>query len=361
MGAPKPCRVLAAMSQPRPPSPSEQLEFLRSFQRLLDEGSFVATYKFALLHAIADLCVLQGDDSGAALELATFDIAEHFVRLYWPQVIPFMASEEEAVLRQNTGRQAQVVRAVREAHEHYDGSLASFRHDVAEWTHLVRSVQRTVEVMPLWKVQTVGSDRLEFLYSNQDHGHSVRLEPGVAYCLRAFYPMLVDMIEGAWSHFIQRHNPRLLKQVTDLRSFLFGSERAVLDAPRFLLRDVQEGRCFYCTRPIAARADVDHFIPWRRYPLDLGHNLVLAHPACNSKKSDLLAAEEHLERWVERNRTSGLEASFEGVGIRHSLTATLRVAAWAYGQVHKAGGQVWVAGTELRPLGVRWDEVLARR
>ena len=26
---------------------------------------------------------------------------------------------------------------------------------------------------------------------------------------------------------------------------------------------------------------VDHFIAWSRYPVDLGHNLVLAHNGCN--------------------------------------------------------------------------------
>ena len=34
---------------------------------------------------------------------------------------------------------------------------------------------------------------------------------------------------------------------------------------------------------------VDHFISWSRYTTDLGHNFVLAHPGCNSQKSDYLA------------------------------------------------------------------------
>ena len=50
---------------PRP----EQVQFLRNVQRLLAEGLFVASYKFALVHALADLAVLKGDDSGAPLEL----------------------------------------------------------------------------------------------------------------------------------------------------------------------------------------------------------------------------------------------------------------------------------------------------
>ena len=37
------------------PSPEQQIKFLVNLQRLLDEGLFVASYKFALLLALADL------------------------------------------------------------------------------------------------------------------------------------------------------------------------------------------------------------------------------------------------------------------------------------------------------------------
>ena len=98
------------MNDPRPPTADEQLAFRRSLQRLLDEGSFVASYKFALLHAIADLCLLKGDDTGAELELSTSEIAEQFIRLYWRQVAPFVASDDKKILSQNAGRQAAIVR-----------------------------------------------------------------------------------------------------------------------------------------------------------------------------------------------------------------------------------------------------------
>ena len=41
-------------------SADEQLKFLRNVQRVFAEGEFVATYKFALLHSIADPCVEKG-------------------------------------------------------------------------------------------------------------------------------------------------------------------------------------------------------------------------------------------------------------------------------------------------------------
>ncbi len=42
--------------------------FCANMQRLLSEGLFVASYKFALVHALDDLAVLKGDDSGDPLE-----------------------------------------------------------------------------------------------------------------------------------------------------------------------------------------------------------------------------------------------------------------------------------------------------
>jgi len=60
-----------------------------NIQRLLDEGLFTASYKFALLLALAVLSMEQGDDSGAPLDLTTDAIAEKFVQYYWRQVVPY--------------------------------------------------------------------------------------------------------------------------------------------------------------------------------------------------------------------------------------------------------------------------------
>ena len=93
------------------PTPEEQVQFLRNIQRLLAEGQFVASYKFALVHALADLAVLKGDDSGSPLPLDTKDIAAKFVELYWRQSRPFQIRGESTglVLQQNTGRQAAII------------------------------------------------------------------------------------------------------------------------------------------------------------------------------------------------------------------------------------------------------------
>src|SRR5262245_19779935 len=93
------------------PTPEEQVQFLRNIQRLLAEGLFVASYKFALVHALADLAVLKGDDSGAPLDIDTKDIAAKFVELYWQQCRPFQIGGQPSglILQQNTGRQAAII------------------------------------------------------------------------------------------------------------------------------------------------------------------------------------------------------------------------------------------------------------
>jgi hypothetical protein len=45
----------------------DEVTFLRKLQRLLEEGDFVATYKFALLQALADLSVEKDPEADGTL------------------------------------------------------------------------------------------------------------------------------------------------------------------------------------------------------------------------------------------------------------------------------------------------------
>jgi 5-methylcytosine-specific restriction endonuclease McrA len=112
------------------------------------------------------------------------------------------------------------------------------------------------------------------------------------------------LVQTAWLAFVQQLplNRPVLGSSTDLAEFLFGSERSGLTVIAAGLRDLQKGVCFYCGNSLRGESGaVDHFMPWSRYPLDLGHNFVLAHAVCNADKRDMLAATGHLERWVRRN------------------------------------------------------------
>jgi hypothetical protein len=345
------------------PTPEEQVRFLRDIQRLLAEGLFVASYKFALVHALADLAVLKGDDSGRPLEIETRDIAAKFVELYWRQSRPFPVGGEATglVLQQNTGGQAAIISQVAQAQRECGGSLFRFKQEASgRWSALVAEGDRVVCRMPLWKLQTVGDERLEFLYENLDRGSRITLKPGVAYCFRAFYELIRDLIEGAWVRFVQKLNSGKLGNAADLGTFLFGQERASLDAYRPILLDVQAGACLYCKKALTGRTEVDHFVPWSRYPADLGHNFVLAHDRCNNAKSDYLAAEAHIAAWMRRNddHRHELHDRLIGAGLPCDPTATVQIARWVYQQTEKANGQVWVADKLLRHLGPGWSHHL---
>ena len=102
--------------------------------------------------------------------------------------------------------------------------------------------------------------------------------------------------------------------------------------------DLQNKRCFYSGKKLDGpkSGEVDHFIPWARYPFDSPFNLVLASRAENNKKSDQLASPEARARWLARNadaQTCALLTQPAPIGFGASIadrdTARM-IAQWAY-------------------------------
>lgn len=176
------------------PSAEEQVQFLLNLQRLLAEGDFVATYKHALLLSIADVCVERGDDTSARLKITAAELAERFIGYYWRQALPyrpFGRDHEGAVLKQNTGTQATIVNAVAEARAQYGGSLLQLRGRTRASAKLRNKVAGTIRKQPLWRLQNVGSRRLEFIYDHDPgQGNEVWLKDGVCFCFRAFHALV---------------------------------------------------------------------------------------------------------------------------------------------------------------------------
>ena len=339
-----------------PVEPQQQLQFLSDIQRLLSEGQFTATYKYALLLAIADICVEDGEDDGAPFVIHTNKVAEKFIAYYWPHVRPY----EGVVLRQNTGNTAAVISALSEFAERGVVTLHEVRLDAA-WSSLLQTVDHVVRVMPLWKLQIVGNQLLEFLYENLGHGTSIKLYPGVMFCMRRFHELITDFVRGAWLRYVRRFNGQVLG-APNLDQFLFGAERAPLAIYLPILREVQDGRCLYCGQEVApATAHIDHFIPWSRYPIDLGHNFVLAHARCNGAKADHLAANAHLRGWVERNRTAAafLQEQFDQGLIVHNERNSEHIARWAYSRAAATRGMAWVQGREFQPIDETYLQLLS--
>src|SRR5436190_21325670 len=122
------------------PSPQDQVQFLLNIQRLLTEGQFTATYKYALLLALADLSVEVGDDTGSELMLTTSQLAQKFIETYWRQSVPFSGASTREILKQNTDRQAAIIRLIAQARQASGDSLPLLRRKSLEWKRLVTSV-----------------------------------------------------------------------------------------------------------------------------------------------------------------------------------------------------------------------------
>jgi hypothetical protein len=335
-----------------------ELEFLTKLQRILNEGLFVASYKYALLLALAELSVEKPIAQDGALAIELNELAARFITLYWRQVAPFGRA---STLIQATGLQASVINQIAAFKSHAPTLTAARRH--SRWTRLVRSVGRLLIKMPLWKVQLVGRERLDFLYEERLVEGGIVLRPGIATCFRSQFNIVKALVQTAWLAFVQQLplNRPVLGSSTDLAEFLFGSERSGLTVIAGGLRDLQKGACFYCGNTIRGEAGaVDHFIPWSRYPLDLGHNFVLAHANCNQDKRDMLAAVGHLERWVARNEEQDktLVEVFNAARFPFDADASSSVALWAYENAEKANALVWVRRTgETAHLAEGWKRL----
>lgn len=334
-------------------SAERQVEFLDHLQRILNEGSFVSSYKYALIRVLADLSVERSALNDGSLKIPLDELAERFIEVYWRQVAPFRGKR---VLAQNSGRQASLITRIAAIRERA-GKLSEARR-LPGWKALIAGTKRLLDEMPLWRLQRVGDEMLECFYENRLVDDAIHLKPGIAACFAAQFQVVQALVQLSWLRFVQRLpvNHDLIGQGGDLAEFLFGADRSVLGPLCEWLADLQEGQCFYCGSALRARGEVDHFVPWVRYPRDLGHNFVLTHDACNGAKGDRLAAVPHLERWLERNaaREVELDALFSKARVLHDAATSVQVAAWSYESVDRAGGLVWSEGDTLVYLGRDW-------
>ena len=337
------------------PSAESQLAFLNKLQRLFAEGDFTATYKYALLIALAELAVEQGADDAAPMRLSNRQIAGRFIALYWRQASPYSTgrtSTVPGVLLQNLGAQAAVVTAV-EAFRHNNpaATLQSARH-CPGFPRLVSAVAATVSAQPLTYLQNFGGTTDPFLYERDGPG-VIRLKAGVAWCFRRFQPLVQQLVRAHWIDHVRRNrrNHSILGDAGDLEQFLFETPRQSLGVVAQELRRLEGSICFYCGGRTDS-VDVNHFVAFAQYPRDLAHNLVLAHPTCNRRKSDSLAARPYLERWLERleQRGDALTDIGQRAGIAGDACASRNVAEWGYAAAESAGGRAWLAAGRYEPV-----------
>ena len=350
----------------------DAIEFGEKVLAMLDQGSFTATYKYAVLLALIDVC-LEGADADGAAPTAVHPrtLGQRVIELYWPHTSLYAGGDDAVVLRQNRGGQAEIVTLVRRFRETRAASghapLAKARAtDLRGYDQLVDDVTWKLVEMPLPRLQRFGQVEERFLYdlawdervrrSRFERGEVdplLRLQPGVGDHLVRLAGLLRPLVQRQWaSHVValnRRHLPALDEQ-GDLDTFLFGATRIDLSPVRADLREIQNGNCFYCRDRLRNAADVDHFLPWARHPDDGIHNLVVAHPRCNNRKRDFLAAAAHVDVWAERFSDPRLTGALTDLAVTRRWAAhpsrTISVARAVYLRLPD-DARLWLSGSEF--------------
>jgi HNH endonuclease len=298
------------------PTAARQLEFLKNVEQILSRGLFNTTYKFALLISLANIAVERGSDSGDELEVDLRDLAQHVLDVYWGMARPY--PQLGAVLRQSTSasRPARIVTMLEPRVGTSQRTFRRFRAYQADRHVLISQTVTRLKRDVLHRLHTLGrqrdsSESNRFLYDRPSTQSDcarltkLTLRPGVAGCLRSLRGVVIAMVQAKWASWIREHNASLGKD-RHLEDFLFGA-RARTNIRVFAKRlyEIQDGRCFYTCKRLGShqRGDVDHFIPWARYPFDSPFNLVLASPTINNRFRDELKPVEWRAEWLQRNET----------------------------------------------------------
>jgi 5-methylcytosine-specific restriction endonuclease McrA len=347
------------------------IAFAEKVLQLLDEGRYTATYKYAVLIALMDLVLEHTSRAGNPPDvLTTRQLAEKIVEVYWPQTRPFARGAEAKVLAQNLRGQAEILADIIgfRARCGLDPAAPLWearRADAHGFGRLVERVEWKLIEMPLPRLQAFGTAASEFIYTigwgasvraadvrryqrgtRSSFDNRILLKPGVGWHLKQLNGVLRPLIQRQWAAMVGRLNHH---DDTRLEAFLFGADRAMTGRVRRAVWEIQLGRCFYCQAPTAPdESELDHFIPWTRYPDDGLDNLVLVDERCNRDKRAFLAAADHVSRWVPRLHESSpdgvqIEDAAQRVGWLRLRSRTLGVARAIYLGL-PADAKLWLRG-----------------
>jgi hypothetical protein len=181
--------------------------------------------------------------------------------------------------------------------------------------------------MPLPRLQVLGDTHESFLYTigqASAFDPTIRLQPQVGDQLVQLNGLLRPLIQRKWTAMVAGFNAAILDPEGGLEQYLFGAIRSPTERLRGPLWEIDDKACFYCEGRVGdpVKGELDHFLPWARYPDDGIDNLVLAHPCCNAAKRAFLAAAPHVTHWADR-----LTPEAPAARARQEVAAKL---AWAH-------------------------------
>jgi CRISPR/Cas system Type II protein with McrA/HNH and RuvC-like nuclease domain len=334
----------------------------------LDQGAFTSTYKFAVLLGLMDLVVELADSSGQlAMMITTRQLAEKIIEIYWGHTVDY--SPLNAVPKQNTRGQAEIVSKIElfRQSNNYSTLFKAKRQNETSYQNLLNNVEKKLIEMPLPRLQYFGQQEQRFIYDivwdksitndlksvtayqqqqSSEFDNRIHLVPQAAEYLVTLNRLLRPLIQRTWAFQVARINKL---SESKLEAFLFQNKRNAIARFSKGLSDIQSNKCFYCEKPLGVKPkympEVDHFIPWARYPNDVLANLVVAHSSCNLNKSDHVAAFDHYQHWQERNADQKALSLIDEMALESQwevrLVASLNIAQTLDGRPDD-GVELWV-------------------
>ncbi|MFE0748596.1 HNH endonuclease [Gordonia sp. NPDC058843] len=328
------------------PAPADPLVLGHKLVAVLESGRRTATYKLAVLVTLLDLAVESVPESpDASVDIDLDELTGRVIALYWRQMRPLDGTR----LRQSNDGRGVIFDAVANlrsqtiTHRERAADLFATR-DSSAYLIAHANVKRTLIRYPLKLLQNLTSDddNERFLYDDSwmgtdsgkavaNHGNRLTLFPGVCLTLARLAPLLKPAFQLAWIDDVRRMNKTILDDGPDLAGHLFGADRVSLQRAGDALVDEFGPLCFYCGTTTTRIRHIDHVLPWSRVGIDGLANLVTACRSCNINKSDRLPAPLHVQRALDRGRSTldeiGADINWPSqydrvVAARHGLYAT---------------------------------------
>lgn len=328
------------MSLKNNPEALNAIGFAERVLTLLDEGAYNTTYKFAVLLGLMDLVIEKSNKDGSLADtVTTRQLAEKVIEIYWNHVTVYAGINGEPL--QGKSGQAEIVGKIKGFRErnNYSTLFKAKTSDKVGYGYLVNHVEKKLIEMPLPRVQYFGKQENRFIYdiawsmsspinlrdvtAHQQGRESffdnrIHLLPNVADYLVNLNGLLRPFIQRTWAMEVAKINKL---EESRLEKFLFGAERAGAARLAPALREFQANKCFYCGKSFGAASklpEVDHYIPWARFPNDGLANYVLAHAACNGSKSDHIAGVDHFSEWMRRNHSVKELSDLQQIANQHN-------------------------------------------
>ncbi len=270
---------------------------------ILGNSKHATSYKFVFFKSILDNIFNVDLDSSPECFLSFDTIAMRFSEIYWNLILNFK-------LRQMPVNANGSVSAVEKALQNFcnkygfefsqtDFPFESLKSELQ--IEISSSIKKAVVTKYVLGAFCADTDFQFYHFSKQKKWTGIYINKDFFTVLAKYRSDFEKINYFEWIKYLESINKE--EDSYMLASKLDRStERQNLDQFRKTLFEFGQITCFYCGKKLNENA-VDHFIPWSFVKDDRLWNFVLSCPACNSRKSDTLAAQTFLSSIRTRNES----------------------------------------------------------